>query len=190
MAEADVWGVMGAYNFVNGVQACADPELLQGVLKDEWGFAGLVVSDWGALKDGVGPGRYGLDLEMPGPGTFFGSGRLAELVRAGEVPEAEVEDKARRILRFLDWCGALDGTEDTEVELDTPEQRSVARRSAAASMVLLANDGVLPAGPRGADDGGRRRPQRGGHRGARWRQRQREPLSRGVDPRGAPGAPR
>ncbi len=147
VAEAHVQGVMGAYNFVNGVQACADPELLQGVLKDEWGFAGLVVSDWGALKDGVGPGRHGLDLEMPGPGSFFGAGQLAELVRSGAVPEGAVEDKARRILTFLAWCGALDGTEATEAELDTPEQRSVARRSAAASMVLLANDGVLPLDP-------------------------------------------
>ncbi len=147
VVRAGVWGVMGAYNFVNGVHACAHPELLQGVLKGEWGFGGLVVSDWGALKDGVGPGRYGLDLEMPGPGAFFGGGRLAELVRAGQVPEAEVEDKARRILRFLDWCGALDGTESTEAELDTPEQRDVARRAATASMVLLANDGVLPLDP-------------------------------------------
>jgi beta-glucosidase len=147
VTQAHVWGVMGAYNFVNGVHACAHPELLQGVLKDEWGFAGLVVSDWAALKDGVGPGRHGLDLEMPGPGAFFGAGRLAALVRAGEVPEAEVDDKARRILAFLDWCGALDGTQSTEAELDTPEQRSVARRAAAASMVLLTNDGTLPLEP-------------------------------------------
>jgi beta-glucosidase len=148
VATAGVWGVMGAYNFVNGVHACADPELLQGVLKEEWGFAGLVVSDWGALKDGVGPGRFGLDLEMPGPGSFFGGGRLADLVRSGEVPEAEVDDKARRILRFLDWCGALDdGTGATEGELDTPEQRSVARRVAVGSLVLLANDGILPLDP-------------------------------------------
>jgi beta-glucosidase len=144
VADAEVWGVMGAYNFVNGIQACAHAELLQEILKQEWGFPGLVVSDWTALKEGVGPGRNGLDLEMPGPGAYFGDGKLADLVRAGEVPESEVDDKARRILRFLDWCGALDGTESTEAELDTPEQRAVARRTAAASLVLLANDGVLP----------------------------------------------
>lgn len=148
VARAGVRGVMGAYNFVNGIHACAHPELLRAVLKQEWGFAGLVVSDWGALKDGVGPGRYGLDLEMPGPGTFFGGGRLADLVRSGEVPEAEVDDKAGRILAFLDWCGALDaGTEATEAELDTPGQRAVARRAAVASMVLLRNDGTLPLDP-------------------------------------------
>jgi len=135
---------MGAYNFVNGVQACASPALLKDILKGEWGFAGLVVSDWGALKEGAGPGRHGLDLEMPGPGAYFGNGRLAGLVEVGEVPAEEVDDKARRILRFLDWCGALDGTESTEAELDTPEQRDVARRVAAASLVLLANDGTLP----------------------------------------------
>ncbi len=144
VAKAGVWGVMGAYNFVNGVQACADPILLKEVLKQEWGFAGLVVSDWTALKEGVGPGRNGLDLEMPGPGAYFGDGQLADLVRAGDIPDSEVDDKARRILRFLDWCGALDGTESSEAELDTPEQRSVARRTAAASMVLLRNDGILP----------------------------------------------
>ena len=144
VAQAGVWGVMGAYNFVNGVHACAHEELLQGVLKGEWGFAGLVVSDWTALKDGVGPGRHGLDLEMPGPGAFWGDGRLADLVRSGEVPESEVDDKARRILAFLDWCGALDGTESTEAAADTPESRAVARRVASASMVLLENDGILP----------------------------------------------
>jgi len=149
VAEADVRSVMGAYNFVNGIQACAHAELLQGVLKGEWGFDGVVVSDWTALKEGVGPGRNGLDLEMPGPGAFFGEGRLAGLVRAGEVPEAEVDDKVRRILGFLEWCGALDGTEATEAEHDTPASRAVARRAAVASMVLLTNDGTLPLDPAG-----------------------------------------
>lgn len=150
VAEAGVRSVMGAYNFVNGVHACAHHELLVQVLKGEWGFDGVVISDWGALKDGVGPGRFGLDVEMPGPGAHWGHGKLAELVRSGEVPEPELDDKVRRILAFLDWCGQLeDPAGEDEEALDTPEQRAVALRAATASLVLLANDGLLPLDPAG-----------------------------------------
>ena len=74
--EAQVRSIMGAYNFVNGHQACAHEELLVRILKDEWGFSGFVVSDWSAIKETVGPARFGLDLEMPGPGHFWGRGKL------------------------------------------------------------------------------------------------------------------
>ena len=70
--EAGVRSVMGAYNFVNGNHACAHPDFLVELLKNEWGFAGFVVSDWGAIKQTVAPARHGLDLEMPGTGSLLG----------------------------------------------------------------------------------------------------------------------
>ncbi len=146
VTEAGVWSVMGAYNFVNGEHACAHPELLEGVLKSEWGFEGFVVSDWGAIKETVAPARHGLDLEMPGPGLFWGKGKLVEAVRSGAVDEAHVDDKVRRIIRFLDWAGRLDTpTDHEEASVERDEHRALARRSATESMVLVANKrAVLP----------------------------------------------
>jgi beta-glucosidase len=146
VAEADVRSVMGAYNFVNGRHACAQRELLLGLLKDEWGFDGVVVSDWGAIKETVAPAVNGLDVEMPGPGRWWGAGQLEQAVGAGAVAEADIDDKVRRILRFLDWRGRLPGTTTTADErtVDRPEHRRLARRAATESMVLLRNDGLLP----------------------------------------------
>lgn len=144
--EAGVRAVMGAYNFVNGHHACAQPELLIGVLKEEWGFDGLVVSDWGAIKETVAPARYGLDLEMPGPGRWWGKGQLLEALEAGKVDESLIDDKVRRIVGFLDWAGRINtATDHDEASIERPEHRDLARRAAAESMVLVRNqDGLLP----------------------------------------------
>jgi len=144
--EAGVKSVMGAYNFVNGDHACAHPDLLAGVLKDEWGFDGFVVSDWGAIKETVAPALHGLDLEMPGPGRWWGKDRLRAAVEAGEVDEALIDDKVRRIVSFLAWRGRLgEPTDHEEVSVDRPEHRALARRAASSSMVLVKNVGsVLP----------------------------------------------
>lgn len=142
--EAGVRAVMGAYNFVNGHHACAQPEMLIDVLKKEWGFDGLVVSDWGAIKETVAPALYGLDLEMPGPGRWWGRGLLLEAVEAGKVDESLVDDKVRRIVGFLNWAGRIDTpTDHDEASVDHPEHRALARRAAAESMVLIRNDGGL-----------------------------------------------
>ena len=108
VAEGDVRTVMAAYNFVNGQHACAQRDLLLGVLKREWGFDGVVMSDWNVMKDTVGPAVSGLDLEMPGPGAWWGDGRLRAAVERGEVPEVDVDDKVRRILGLLRvaWAAA------------------------------------------------------------------------------------
>ena len=147
--EAGVRAVMGAYNFVNGHHACAQPDLLVGVLKDEWGFDGLVVSDWGAIKETVAPAGNGLDLEMPGPGRWWGKGRLQEAVEAGQVDEALIDDKVRRIVGFLDWAGRLGTpTDHDEASVERPEHRTLARRAAASSMVLVRNhEDLLPLTP-------------------------------------------
>ncbi|MEQ8840279.1 MAG: glycoside hydrolase family 3 C-terminal domain-containing protein [Acidimicrobiales bacterium] len=149
--EAGVRSVMGAYNFVNGDHACAHPDLLVGVLKDEWGFEGFVVSDWGAIKETVAPAVHGLDLEMPGPGRYWGRGRLQAAVETGEVDEALVDDKVRRIVDFLAWAGRVSTpTDHEETPVDRPEHRDLARLAATESMVLIKNapassgDAVLP----------------------------------------------
>ena len=142
--EADVRAVMGAYNFVNGHHACAQPDLLVGVLKEEWGFDGLVVSDWGAIKETVAPARHGLDLEMPGPGRWWGKGQLLEAVETGTVDESLIDDKVRRIVSFLDWAGRINtATDHDEASTERPEHRDLARRAAAESMVLVRNQGGL-----------------------------------------------
>jgi beta-glucosidase len=148
VTEAGVRSVMGAYNFVNGHQACAHPELLVDVLKGEWGFEGFVVTDWSAIKETVAPARNGLDLEMPGPGRWWGSGRLEASVHSGDVDEVAVDDKVRRILRFLEWAGRLGtDTDHDEQSVERPEHRILARHAATESMVLLKNDnGLLPLG--------------------------------------------
>ncbi len=139
--EASAWTIMGAYNGVNGTPACSHRGLLHDVLKEEWGFDGLVVSDWFALKDTVGPGAGGLDLEMPGPPRFFGHA-LAEAVEAGSVAAEELDDKALRILRVMERTGALDAgeLEAPEEAVDREDHRALARRAAGEALVLLKND--------------------------------------------------
>ncbi|MFD1664654.1 glycoside hydrolase family 3 protein, partial [Streptomyces calvus] len=99
--------VMAGYNAVDGTTMTAS-DLLTGPLKDEWGFDGVVVSDWGAVRDTVPTARAGLDLAMPGPDGPWGEA-LADAVADGSVPGAAVDDKARRLLRLAARCGALGG---------------------------------------------------------------------------------
>ena len=142
--QAGVRAVMGAYNFVNGHHACAQPEMLIDVLKKEWGFDGVVVSDWGAIKETVAPALYGLDLEMPGPGRWWGRGLLLEAVEAGKVDETLVPAKLPRPVGSLTWAGRIDTpTDHDEASVDRLEHRALARRAAAESMVLIRNDGGL-----------------------------------------------
>jgi beta-glucosidase len=151
--RARSWSVMGSYNKVNGSYACEHAELLRGVLKGEWAFDGAVISDWFAVQDGPACARGGLDLEMPGPARHWGA-KLAEAVRKGEVPEADLDEAARRMLRLLARCGAFEtaGTpEAPERAEDRPEHRALARRAAIEGAVLLRNEGAalpLLGGPR------------------------------------------
>ncbi|MEV5013128.1 glycoside hydrolase family 3 C-terminal domain-containing protein [Streptomyces sp. NPDC053782] len=102
---AGVRVVMAGYNAVHGTTMTAS-DLLTGPLKDEWGFDGVVVSDWGAVRTTVDTARAGLDLVMPGPDSPWGEA-LARAVADGAVPEAVVDDKVRRLLRLAAWVGAL-----------------------------------------------------------------------------------
>jgi beta-glucosidase len=146
LREAGAWSVMTAYNGLNGPTCSANPELLRRLLRDEWGWDGVAMSDWYGTKDTVQSARGGLDLEMPGPPRFFGPA-LAAAVRRGEVDEKSVDEKVRRLLRLLARTGALDerGEPPPEQAIDRAEHRALARRVASEAIVLLRNEGaVLP----------------------------------------------
>ena len=149
--EAGVWSVMTAYNKVNGTYCGEQPDLINGILRGEWRFDGLVMSDWFGTHSTAPAVRAGLDLEMPGPPAWFGPS-LAAAVRDGLVDETVVDDQVRHVLRLMDRVGVLDGTapvRSEEQEQDDPGRRAVARAVAAEGTVLLVNDGLLPLGPAG-----------------------------------------
>ena len=142
--EAGVWAVMAAYNRVNGTTATESP-LLREVLQDEWGFDGVTMSDWFAARSTVAAAQGGLDLVMPGPGGPWGEALVAA-VTAGEVDESSIDDHVLRILRLAARVGAVEGIEGaasartfTDAEIAT-----TLRADAAAGMVLVRNDGLLP----------------------------------------------
>jgi beta-glucosidase len=137
-------GAMTSYNRLNGRWCTEHPELLSGIVRDEWGFDGVVVTDWFGVTSTVASAEAGVDLEMPGPARAFGAA-LADAVRGGEVDEHTVDAQVTRLLGIFDRIGALDdGGPGDEVAVDRPEHRDVARQAATEAMVLLANDGLLP----------------------------------------------
>jgi beta-glucosidase len=139
VAHADPWTIMASYNRVNGTFACEHAWLLTGVLRGEWGWDGVVVSDWHAVHDTIRTASSGLDLEMPGPPAHLGPS-VAEAVRGGEVDEHALDASVGRLLRLLARAGRLDGPdEQPERADDRPEVRALAREAAAAGMVLLRN---------------------------------------------------
>jgi beta-glucosidase len=140
--EAGAWAVMGAYNRLNGPYCCANPWLLKDVLKNEWGFKGLVMSDWGAVHDVDSTLNGGLDLEMPG-GQFLTQAAVLEAVRAGRVDSKTIDDKVFRMIRTMLAAGLFDSTRTGKAAVDTAGQRAVALRAARESAVLLKNDGGL-----------------------------------------------
>ncbi|WP_433373452.1 glycoside hydrolase family 3 C-terminal domain-containing protein [Streptosporangium sp. CA-115845] len=143
--QAGVWAVMSAYNGVNGTTMSESP-LLTDPLKTMWGFDGVVVSDWGGVRSTAPSARAAQDLAMPGPQGPWGEALVAA-VRAGEVPEAAIDDKVRRLLRLASRVGALDlgsavPPEPAERE-DHGPARALLRRAVVASTVLLRNEGAL-----------------------------------------------
>ncbi len=144
---ANPWTVMASYNRVNGAYATENTYLLKSILKDEWGWDGVVVSDWGAVHATADAANGGNDLEMPGPARSFGDKLVAE-VKAGEVPQAHVDEAARRMIRLILRTGVLDGRPAPVGELRTRRHRDIAARAAEEAVVLLKNtDDLLPLKP-------------------------------------------
>jgi beta-glucosidase len=143
IARAKPWAVMCSYNRINGVFASEDPWLLTKVLRDDWGFDGMVVSDWGAVSRRDRGVAAGLDLEMP---TSSGAGTRAILdaVGAGTLAEGDIDRSVGRVLQLVDR--AIAGRELPST-LDLERQHHVAYEAALEGAVLLENDGVLPLDP-------------------------------------------
>lgn len=145
VAAAQPWTVMSAYNRLNGVFCSQNDWLLNTILKEEWQFSGVVVSDWTAAKETEGSANGGLDLEMPGPPKVYGA-KLKHAIAQGDVDMSTIDDHVLRVLRLIERCGLLDGNpKSTRAELVSNKHRSLARSAASSAMVLLKNqDDILP----------------------------------------------
>ncbi|HEY2177038.1 MAG TPA: glycoside hydrolase family 3 C-terminal domain-containing protein [Caulobacteraceae bacterium] len=140
--KANPWTVMAAYNRINGPYATENHRLIEEILRGEWGYDGVVVSDWGAVHSTTAAANGGNDLEMPGPARWFGD-KLIAAVAAGEVSEGRIEAAARRMARLILRTGALDGAVQPGGELRSKRHREIAARAAEEAPVLLKNEGEL-----------------------------------------------
>ncbi|GAA2934989.1 glycoside hydrolase family 3 C-terminal domain-containing protein [Microbacterium luteolum] len=137
--DAAPWTVMCSYNKLNGVWTSEDPWLLTSVLRDDWGFDGLVVSDWGAVNDRVAGVAAGLDLEMPASGGRTDA-QLVAAVRAGALDESVLDTAAARVVDLVRKAGERPAVAGP---LDVDAHHALAREAAGRSIVLLKNDGAL-----------------------------------------------
>jgi beta-glucosidase len=141
--EADVMSLMSAYNKVNGSYCSENDNLLIEKLKNEWGFKGLVMSDWGAVHSSVPTANSGLDLEMP-TGHWLNKSTLLDAVKSGAIKEETINDKVRRILTVIIKLGLMDEQENSKaVLLSTKDKNNIAYRTALESIVLLKNENNL-----------------------------------------------
>ena len=143
--EAHVGAVMDSYNLVNGVHSTQNHHLNVDILRNDWKFDGILMSDWDATYDGIAAANNGLDLEMP-TGKFMNRSTLIPAISTGEVSQATLDDKVRRILRKAIEYGFFDRPQtDTSIPAYSQEGREVALQEARESMVLLKNDHhILP----------------------------------------------
>ena len=159
--QGGAWNVMSAYNKVNGLHCAENDYLLDKVLKQEFGFKGFVISDWGSTYSTAPTVNAGMDLEMPGgppmqkwiesPRTVqSGNGdgwlvpeKVMAEVKAGHITEATIDDNVSRILRVIFLSGIFDHPPTGGGEVDTPEERAVALQGATEGIVLLKNEGGL-----------------------------------------------
>ena len=134
--RAQPWTVMVAYNKLNGEYCCENDWLLQTVLRDEWGFRGAAISDWGAVNDGVAAVRAGLDLEMPSS-SGLNAQKIIAAIASGELEPAALQKNAGRVLSLV---STAQGATQVQYRCDREAHHALARRAAAESIVLLKND--------------------------------------------------
>ena len=142
--EANVLAVMSAYNKLNDHYCSENDYLLIDKLKKEWGFNGLVMSDWDAVHSTVQTFNGGLDLEMPN-GQYLNKETLLDKIKSGELSETKLDDKVRRILRVMFTIGLFDDYQYDKSAVNTPEHKQVALDIAKDGIVLLKNNNsILP----------------------------------------------
>jgi len=148
VTQAHVDAVMNSYNLINGVHATQNEFLNLKVLKGEWGFQGILMSDWDATYDSVGAANNGLDLEMPSP-RFMNAKGLLDAVKNGSVKESTIDDKVLRLFRTVLRYGFLDRPQfDPADSTYSVADRAVVLEGARQSITLLKNDGnILPLDP-------------------------------------------
>ncbi|MBF4493638.1 glycoside hydrolase family 3 C-terminal domain-containing protein [Flavobacterium sp. JLP] len=141
--EAHAYSVMGAYNKFRGEYLCENDYMLNKILRDEWGFKGVVVSDWAAVHSTVKSLNSGLDIEMGTPkpfNEFFLADKLIAAAKAGEISEAEIDVHVKRILRVLFQVKAMGGKDRVKGSISTEAHYQDAYKIAAEAIVLLKND--------------------------------------------------
>ena len=140
--EADAWGVMAAYNKVNGRWCSENEHLLNTVLRKQWGFPGMVISDWGGVHSTVDAVTSGMNVEMPGS-RFMGQA-LIDSVKAGKVSEAVIDQRVREILRVRLTVKPIAKEDASRLPVGNPEEMTTALEVARRSIVLLKNENLLP----------------------------------------------
>ncbi len=138
--KAKPWTVMNSYNKINGLHGSENPHTQTEILRNEWGWDGVVVSDWGAVNKRVDGMKAGNDLEMPSS-SGSGTKKIVDAVKNGELDEAVVNERALNVLNLMKKC--VDGAKKN-YEYNDLDDQPLARRIAASCMVLMKNDGILP----------------------------------------------
>jgi beta-glucosidase len=142
--QAGPWAVMAAYNRLNGTFCSDNRRLLTEILREEWGFDGLAMSDWTGTRSTSAAINAGLDLEMPGPAKQRGE-NLVAAARTGEAHRTAIEASASRVVQLADRVGAFESDlGGAEEAIDDPRHHDLIRRAGATGCVLLTNNGVLP----------------------------------------------
>ena len=146
VTRAHVGSIMDSYNLINGKHATENARFNIDIARREWGFDGVMMSDWTSTYDAVAAANGGLDLEMP-TGRFMNRANLMPAIQSGKVTQATIDDKVRHILDTAMMFGWLDrgpdGQRDLSISLDDADDNAVALQSARESAVLLKNDGNL-----------------------------------------------
>src|SRR5262249_4222237 len=143
--DGGTWAVMSGYNKLDGTYCSENKRLLTDILRDEWGFDGLVMSDWGGTHSAGESVRAGLDLEMPGPAKARAN--LLQEAEADEATRAAVRVAARNLLRLIERTSTFENPREVSLEAESgvehPETTALIRRAGAEGVVLLKNEGGL-----------------------------------------------
>ncbi|MCR4740186.1 MAG: glycoside hydrolase family 3 C-terminal domain-containing protein [Lachnospiraceae bacterium] len=145
--EADTYTIMGSYNKINGEQGCQNKETLKDALRDEWGFEGVIISDWGGVHDTKKAALSELDIEMACESDFdnyYMAEPLKKLILSGEIDESVIDEKVYRILILMQKLNMLDGAERKRGAYNDEHTRETCLNVARESVILLKNDGILP----------------------------------------------